>query len=153
LKNIPNWLARYGSKVFDTFESRNNPIYRAKTHQRFNTDGHAMLGALKIKDIRKLVEDLENAPSLYNHSKLINIPNLFIYGGEDHFLGIHQGKLPLRYIAMTEMARQEQENLVIVPGADHSLNTKTRTDQDFNSDKEHQWVKDRIATHFIDSLY
>jgi len=40
-------------------------------------------------------------------------------------------------------------NLIIINGADHSLNYKTKTDDSFNQEPELQHVKTEIEKHFL----
>ena len=156
IKIIPQPLIRYATILFDKNETKNNPAYREKSHRQFYSyhsyQDYAMFGAMKIQNIREIIEGLQKAPSLSRVAKQITLPVLFIFGGEDHFLGIRKNALPENISRMYDRVASTEKELCIVLGADHSLNTTTKTDENFNQDSKYQFVKEMVFSYFMKNL-
>jgi alpha-beta hydrolase superfamily lysophospholipase len=155
LSYVPQSLVRFGTILFDKMESRNNENYRKKSHPLFCDESgykpHAQLGGLKISNLHELIQGITDAPRLDSEVSRITQPTLFIYGGNDTLLGIRQGQLP-RQIQSMYQHKVGDKRLIIVEGADHSLNSVTRTDDCFNQDSKYQQVKTEIVNHFAKYL-
>ncbi|MBI2129683.1 alpha/beta fold hydrolase [Candidatus Woesearchaeota archaeon] len=156
LSYVPLSLIRFGTIVFDEIESRRNVNYRNKSHAQFLTEEgyqpYAQFGALKIEDIKKLMQWITNAPRLDDAVEQIKQPALLVYGGEDKLLGIKGGKLPDQIKKMYDKLGSDTKELFIVDGADHGLNKATRIDDCFNQEPEYQFVKQKIIGHFCKYL-
>jgi alpha-beta hydrolase superfamily lysophospholipase len=149
---VPQSVLRFGTIVFDKLESRKNNNYKMKSHGGFY-DGkkykkYAQFGALKIDNIRNLSMWISNAPRLDDVAKKINSPILLIYGGEDSLLGVKRGVLPDKILNMYKNIGSRDKDLMVINGADHSLNLKTEPDDCFNQDKEFSFLKRNILKHF-----
>jgi|GEM_PF-6203028 len=152
IKYLPQSLFRQLTILFDTVESSSNEIYRNKSHLTFKTkegyQPYAQFGALRIHNLKEFMGWIENSPKLMDYANKIIQPVLFIYGGKDRFLGIKDCRLPKRIETMYDSIRSNQKELIVAPGADHSLNTKTRTDECFNQDLKYKQIKNKIIEHF-----
>jgi pimeloyl-ACP methyl ester carboxylesterase len=149
---IPQPVIRMITIAYDKFESLVNENYKNKTHAQFSTEKgyrpYAQFGALKIPNIKDFVGWISQAPRLDAVADKINKPTLMVYGGEAGFFGIKHGVLPQNIIEMYASIATRDKELVIVEGADHSLNGHTRIDDCFNQDQNYQFVKEEIFNHF-----
>jgi len=152
LKSIPQSLVRYGTIQYDKTESLKNENYRNKSHVQFLTKEeyrpYAQFGAMKIPSLKNVMKWIGKAPRLDKYAGEITKPALLIYGGEDHMLGIKDSKLPKKIQRMYYSIASKEKMLVIFKGADHSLNSKTQTDDCFNKGPEYGLVKKFIMDHF-----
>jgi len=151
LKKTPQSLVRAGTILFDMLESVKNPEYRNKTHKQFHNgkfyQPYAQLGALKIKNLKEIIEAIETAPNLGYYAKKIKTPTLFIYGGNDKMLGIKNSKMP-KNIQKMMIRVKGKKHLIMADRADHSLNIRTKMDDCFNQDKKYSSIKKSIVTYF-----
>jgi pimeloyl-ACP methyl ester carboxylesterase len=157
LSHAPQSLIRLGLIAYDKVESAKNENYRLKTHAQFKGEkgykSYAHFGALKISDIKELAKGFATAPRLDKFVEKIKCPTLMMYGGESRLFGIKGGILPESiqnmYDRLGVLALEDiHKELIIIEGADHSLNEKTKIDDCFNQDKKYQIVKSIIHNHF-----
>lgn len=154
LRNVSQAVLRYGTIIFDGVVALMNENYRNLTHRQFTEDGnykpYAQFGAMKIPDIGKVIEDIENAPRLDDAVEKLTQPVLYVYGGEDKVIGVTKGILPEKIQRMTVKTRNKE--CIVVEGADHSLNTKTKIEDHFNQDPQYAWVREHIVRHFMNYI-
>jgi alpha-beta hydrolase superfamily lysophospholipase len=152
LGSVPQSVVRAGTILFDKMESRNNSNYAKKSHAQFFENGeykpYAQLGALKIYSIKDFTNWISNAPQIGGIVSNIAAPTLMIYGGNDSLLGIKNDVLPDRLENLFYSMGSSDKKIIIFSGADHSLNTTTKTDDCFNQDPKYQNVKKEIFNHF-----
>lgn len=156
LSYVPQSLVRLCTIAFDKFESIGNERYRQKSHTQFQQNGeyqpYAQFGALKIKNIRDVMKWLSQAPRLDKCVRDIRQPTLIIYGGNDKVLCIKQDILPPQLARMYDCIGSADKRLIIVHGADHSLNSSTQIEDCFNQEPKFQYVKTEIFNHFANYL-
>ncbi|RMF54970.1 alpha/beta hydrolase [Candidatus Woesearchaeota archaeon] len=156
LRKVPQRFLRAATIAYDIFATAVYENYRNLTHHQFKTPSgyrpYAQFGALKIPNLSELIGWIENAPDMMKFVERIHQPVLFIYGGEDHYLKIRHSILPMGLRNMITKTASRKKDVLIVEGADHSLNRETTIDDKFNSDPEYQFVKPHIFCHFMNYL-
>jgi len=156
LSYAPQSVLRYITIARDIILSSSNQNYRERTHKQFKTEKgyqpYAQWGAIKIYDPKELMESINRAPRLDDFAFNIMKPVLFVYGGEDQTIGIKDSELPSEVKDMYKSIRSKDKRILVVKGADHSLNTVTDTDDCFNQDPKFAFVKDHIVEHFAKRL-
>ncbi len=152
-RRIPQSAIRQATIALDRILTWSNENYRKTTHPQFKTaqgyKQHAQFGALKVDDIKDFFRMIDNAPSVDDYIHMVNQPLLFIYGGNDRFLGFYNDEVPEKIQALFSLTKSKNKKMLIIPGADHSFNKKTRVDDCFNQSSEFAYVKDEIVAHFI----
>ena len=153
LKYIPQSFLRQGTIMFDKIMTKTNTNYKQKTHLQFKKNNkyqkHAQIGATKITNIKNIINAVKNAPRLEDYAQQTTQPILLIYGGEDtDVVKIKNGILPKNVRNMYDKINTTNKHLLIIPGADHSLNEKTKMDDNFNQDKKYEFIKEEIKKHY-----
>ena len=157
LNIIPQSVFRFATIAYDKFEGLRNENYKQKTQSQFKKDGvyqkHAQFGALKVHDVKEFVRLIRTAPRLDEYIQNITQPILFVYGGEDRaVMNIKNNQLPKEIVNLYERTKSKDKRLLVVSGADHSLNEKTKIDDCFNQDQKYQSVKQETLNHFLEYL-
>jgi len=161
-------FAEFGLKAFNLVQYVSNHFFRERTAKR-DKEEHVRLsfGATKISNIKEFVEHVRTSPSLMDYASQISAPSMLIYGSKDPGVkmtlnndtcslrfdsestnGLEKYGVPEKIKHLYCSLRSEKKTLIIVNGADHSLNVKTPEDCDFNAAPEYQWVKDEIKGFF-----
>ena len=126
--------------------------HHAQFYQNGEYQPYAQYGALKIYNINDIMRWIREAPRLDESISRIRQPVLFIYGGEDQLIGVNHGVLPEQIKKMYDKLETQEKKIIIVPGADHTLDRGEKTDSQFNSNPKYGFVKQIIFDHFAKYL-
>ena len=156
LKTLPYSTTRNFMILTDKILVSFNKNYRRRTHQFFKTKkGYSKdihIGALKIKSLKKLFENMNKVPNLNSLAPYINKPILLIYGGADKLNGFKKNYIPEDIQNTYRLIKSDDKSIKIISGADHNMNKRTTIDGDWNKDAEYQHVKEIIFKFFKDKL-
>jgi alpha-beta hydrolase superfamily lysophospholipase len=154
IKLVPQSILRDATILNDIYLTyiAKNKAYIEHSYKDYKKNGHypeyAQIGAVRFPNFKKTAEMIERAPKLDESAGDITQPILMFYGGEDNLNGIKNSEIPQRYQEMFDSMKSRENELIVVHGADHPLNTKTQADDCFNSDPKFSYVKQKIVEHF-----
>ncbi|MBI4918446.1 alpha/beta hydrolase [archaeon] len=155
LEKVPNKIARYGMIAFEAVASKLSDKHKKAYEQikaQKSLKNQIQFGAAKFYDVHQAIHWVDNAPRLDAQVQRITQPVLVIYGGSDLFLGIKDSTLPEVLRKMYEQIDSKNKDLLIIPGAGHSLELLERGEALWGRHPKYRFVKEIIAKHFREHL-
>lgn len=151
---VPRRVFKAALNAYDRAQRKSNERYRELSaveidRAREQDPDHLQFAGLRVGDPYELIEGIRDAPRVDAIADLNETPALFMWGASANWSLVRPWGLsrPLRKFYDRWAGPKE---LLLVPGADHSMNHRTPADGHFNEDPDLQWVKRVIAGYLTE---
>lgn len=177
-KHVPNIAIKGFSVIFDVingcYSEYYNKISRPKQRRQRHETSPARFSALKIHDFKDFIGFIQNSPLLKENVSNIKQPILLVYGSNDLLIKMRKlnnrpygtvsdskiigdeqvlEQFPKTYRQMYRDIGSKDKRIIVLQGADHTLNESPMTDKPTNHDQLFSGLlKPIVAEHFCEYM-